>query len=386
MKRNPLILAFESSADDSSCALLAATRPPRILSLHSIHQHTTNAAFGGIHPLHAQAQHVKNLPAVLRKVTGDYPLARVDAFAYTRGPGMRGCLHVGEMMAKSLAAGLGKPLQAHALTPLLTETTPPAFPFLVLLLSGGHTQLVLAEGSFKFRILLDALDSKIGDVYEKAARLIQLPTADSALGAVLENYASMPSLLPYSDNPLPALPIPLSVGDSKFTMAFSFSGILSSLSRVLAATTTRPGEAEKREFSRILQNAVVSHLTFKLTQAIQSLPKATLASLSGIAVSGGVASNRFVRLQLRDMLDNKLSQELGRSAGLWYPPINLCTDNAAMIAHTALIRFQPCLYPTSCDLTNPPPLVSDPFDLPLRPKWSLEALYDDVPASAHTGG
>ncbi|OWZ61737.1 hypothetical protein AYX15_06083 [Cryptococcus neoformans] len=192
-----VVLAFESSADDSSASIVSCTAPSsasivscpapsldtslgtnhRLLALSTLAQHPLNSIYGGIHPLHAQISHATNIPRALTLCLQHAKHAHglawddIDAVAYTRGPGMKGCLGVGQDAARALAAGLGKRLvgvhhmQAHALTPLLTAPAAPKFPFLILLLSGGHTQLVLAEGLFKFKILLDTLDSKIGQVF-----------------------------------------------------------------------------------------------------------------------------------------------------------------------------------------------------------------------------
>ncbi|WVQ93696.1 hypothetical protein IAU59_000772 [Kwoniella sp. CBS 9459] len=392
-----VVLGIESSADDSSASIVTSDR--KILSLVTISQHAQNSKYGGIHPLAAQAAQVKNVPLSIAgslKEAG-MEMTDVDAVAYTRGPGMRGCLSIGEMAAKGLAAGTGKKLvgvhhmQAHALTPLLTEPNPPPFPFLILLVSGGHTQLVLAESTDDFRILLDTLDSKIGDAFEKAARVIQLPAHPTrSPGSILESYASAPPLPPYDTKPHQALPIPLSTNTAAQTQAFSFAGILSSLQRTISkirppyesSATSQPIEAagscgnaepvlresDQRELSRIFQNAAVAHLTLKLEQALNNMDPYIRSRLGGLVVSGGVASNSYIREQLKVMLSRMRragSTVAGKEIELFYPPIQLCTDNAAMIAWTAILRLQAGL-------------ETDPYDLPLRPKWSLEDLYDDI--------
>ncbi|WWC99385.1 hypothetical protein V866_006287 [Kwoniella sp. B9012] len=368
-----LVLGIESSADDSSASIVSSDR--QILSLVTISQHSENSLYGGIHPLVAQSSHNKNIPLAIERCLrqSGKNIGDIDAIAYTRGPGMRGCLTIGEMAAKGLAAGLGKRLvgvhhmQAHALTPLLTEPNPPKFPFLILLVSGGHTQLVLAESQDKFKILLDTLDSKIGDVFEKAARLIQLPTSPTkSPGAILESYASSPSLPPYDQTPLPPLPIPLSTNDTRDKAAFSFAGILSSLQRRIPPDTVL-SENDKKEYSRSFQVAAVGHLVFKLKQTIIRLSHGGIGGLGGLVISGGVASNLYLRQRLQEMLSEIQGGREDDRMELHYPPISLCTDNAAMIAWTAILRIQ-----------NEKGFISDPYDLPIRPKWSLEDLYDDV--------
>ncbi|WWC66717.1 uncharacterized protein I206_100622 [Kwoniella pini CBS 10737] len=363
-----LVLGIESSADDSSASIVSSNR--EILSLVTISQHNENSIHGGIHPLVAQSSHNKNVPLAIERCIkqSGVKLDDIDAIAYTRGPGMRGCLMVGEMAAKGLSAGTGKRLigvhhmQAHALTPLLTESDPPEFPFLILLVSGGHTQLVLAESQDNFKILLDTLDSKIGDVFEKAARLLKLPHSSTiSPGAILEKFATMSPLSPYDQTSEKKLPIPLSTGDTKHKEAFSFAGILSSLQRRLPINLT---EGDQREFSRIFQQAVTGHLILKLEQTISIITKEGLNKINGLVVSGGVASNAYLRKQLQEML-NRYKNE-SEEIKLFYPPISLCTDNAAMIAWTAILRLQA------------DPTLNEPYDLPIRPKWSLEELYNDV--------
>ncbi|WWD16328.1 hypothetical protein CI109_100754 [Kwoniella shandongensis] len=408
-----IVLGLESSCDDSSCSIVTSTR--EILSLQTISQHTLNSSYGGVHPLAAQIAHSANIPRAIERCLAEAGIGwgEIDAVAYTRGPGMKGCLGVGEMAAKGLASGLGKRLvgihhmQAHALTPLLTESDPPQFPFLILLVSGGHTQLVLAEAVDKFKILLDTLDSKVGDAFEKSARLLSLPPHPSrSPGSILEHYASLPTLPPYNNDDenttasRRGLPIPLSMNEGAKRLAFSFAGLLSALERQLeldskapSSSTSSPSsttpstavtnskmsskphptplstitEAQQRHFSRLFQNAATKHIVLKLTQAIEALNPALCQSLDGLVVSGGVASNLYLRGELEKMVGRtNLNVKEGRGMRLFYPPIALCTDNAAMIAWTAILRMQAGL-------------ESDPYDLPLRPKWSLDDLYDDVP-------
>ncbi|KAK8861749.1 hypothetical protein IAR55_002572 [Kwoniella newhampshirensis] len=406
-----IVLGLESSCDDSSCSIVTSSR--QILSLCTISQHTINSSYGGVHPLAAQIAHSANIPRAIERCMEEAKVdwQDIDAVAYTRGPGMKGCLGVGEMAAKGLASGLGKRLvgvhhmQAHALTPLLTESKPPRFPFLILLVSGGHTQLVLAEAVDTFKILLDTLDSKIGDAFEKSARLLSLPSHRSkSPGSILEQYASLPPLPPYDDKPEAALPIPLSMNEGASRLAFSFAGLLSALDRSLPAMPTgvspttsdhQPSlsvissdmtpsnssrlssltkknlsEADQREFSRLFQTAAIQHLTLKLTQAINSLEPSLRTRLDGLVISGGVASNLYLRSKMGEMIE-RLDMGKDRKMSLFYPPIELCTDNAAMIAWTAILRIQAGL-------------ESDPYDLPLRPKWSLEDLYDDIPGLTAT--
>ncbi|CAK9785316.1 peptidase M22, glycoprotease [Cutaneotrichosporon oleaginosum] len=367
------VLGLESSADDACAAVVTSDR--RILSSAVCKQHDINRQWGGIHPIAAHEAHLRDMPKAIAQALAQAQLGLtdIDAVAYTRGPGMFGCLSVCTTAARALAAASGKPLagvhhmQAHALTALLTEPEPPQFPFLTLLVSGGHTQLVLAESMDKYRIAMTTTDNAVGDVFDKVARLLRLPPSPTGgLGPVLEEYAARPPLPPYDAAPL-RLPPPLA-GRNKDVLAFSFSGLLSATER-LAKKEVGDGEGEgevseavQRAVSRAFQAAAVKHLADKVRLAIDSLG----IPVKGLVVSGGVGSNKYLREQLKSMCD-------GISTGpvpTYYPPISLCTDNAAMIAWTAILRLQDGL-------------VGEPFDLPIRKKWSLEDLYDDVPASCY---
>ncbi|BEI79767.1 hypothetical protein CcaverHIS002_0102960 [Cutaneotrichosporon cavernicola] len=292
----------------------------------------------------------------------------LDAIAYTRGPGMFGCLTVCTTAARALAAASGKPIvgvhhmQAHALTALLTEEKPPEFPFFTLLVSGGHTQLVLAEDMSKYRIVMTTTDNAVGDVFDKVARLLHLPPSPTrGLGPVLEEYAARPPLPPYDEAPL-RLPLPLE-GRNKDTLAFSFSGLLSATERLAKKESHGSegvSEAVQRAVARAFQTAAMRHLADKVHLAIDTLG----FPVRGLVVSGGVGSNKYLRESMKAMCDAIHSGAIPA----YYPPIELY--NAAMIAWTAILRLQDGL-------------VCEPFDLPIRKKWSLEDLYDDVPASSY---
>ena len=224
---------------------------------------------------------------------------------------MTGCLAVGATSAKALAAAHGKPLygihhmvntsqfssqatadhqQAHALTPLLTESQPPRFPFLVLLVSGGHTQLVLCRSLGSYAILLNTLDNSIGNVFDKVARALQLPASvQKGPGAVLEEYASRAK--DEEHDRLPKLTLPLRSHSQK---AFSYAGLYSETERIIS---TLPRDAEgnlseewKCRVSRAFQATAVEHLAKKVAGEMPAL-----GDVMGLVVSGGVACNRYLR-------------------------------------------------------------------------------------------
>ncbi|WOO80523.1 tRNA N6-adenosine threonylcarbamoyltransferase [Vanrija pseudolonga] len=380
-----VVLGLESSADDACAAVVSSDR--RILSNVVRKQHHINAQYGGIQPRQAHEAHIRTMPGVIAEAldSAGLSIGEVDAIAYTRGPGMFGCLSVGVNSARAMAAATQKPvlgvhhMQAHALTVLLTEEEPPAFPFLTLLVSGGHSILVLAERLDSYKILLDTLDSAVGQSIDKVARLLRLPhSTTTGLGPVLEKYASAPPLPPYDTAPLPRGARPLSQLKAS-EAALSFAGLYPALQvRELHPDidNSAPPEAVQREVARVFQTAAFDHLASKIALVMRGLE----TPVNGLVVSGGVGSNLALRERLRTMLDEVAPNDT--PVPLYYPPIALCTgtctpklrplttDNAAMIAWVGILRLQAGL-------------KGEPLDLELRKTWSLEDLYDDVPASCY---
>ncbi|TXT07481.1 hypothetical protein VHUM_03201 [Vanrija humicola] len=367
-----VVLGIESSADDACAAVVTSDR--RILSNVVRKQHHINAQFGGIQPREAHEAHIRTMPGVIAESldSAGLRIADIDAIAYTRGPGMYGCLSVGANSARAIAAATHTPalgvhhMQAHALTVLLTDDAPPAFPFLTLLVSGGHSILVLAERLDSYKILLDTLDSAVGRTIDNVARLLRLPHSTAAgLGPVLEQYAAAAPLPPFDAAPLPRAPLPLST-DRAHEAALSFAGLYPDLQvRRLhpGIDDSAPPEAVQREVARVFQNAAFDHLAAKIALVMRNLD----TPVNGLVVSGGVGSNLALRDRLRAMLDEVATET---PVPLFYPPVALCTDNAAMIAWVGVLRLQAGL-------------KGEPLDLELRKKWSLEDLYDDVPASCY---
>ncbi|OJT11124.1 tRNA N6-adenosine threonylcarbamoyltransferase [Trametes pubescens] len=292
----------------------------------------------------------------------------VDGIAFTLGPGIPGCLSVCGNAARSLAAALNKPLvgvhhmQAHALTPLLTS--PPAerpqFPFLTLLVSGGHTLLLLASSRTSFRILATSLDESIGNAYDKVARLLAVPFAGTAAGAALERYcASALGAGDDADVPEVRMPRPM-----RGRLAFSYTGLHSTVERFL---DTRRGALDERArlgLARSFQKAAVAQLEEKLVLGMR-LCRRQDVRVRALVVSGGVASNQYLRERLRVCLDTESPDE---RIPLDFPPPSLCTDNAVMIAWASMERF------LSGD--------TDDYSIESRPKWSLEEL--EGPSASET--
>lgn len=286
-------------------------------------------------------------------------MSSIDGVAFTRGPGMPGGLTVGSAGARTLAAALSKPtvgvhhMQAHALTALLTEPPAirPAFPFLTLLVSGGHTLLVLATSPFRFKILATTRDEAVGNAYDKVARALGVPGwAALGPGAALEAFCE----------PMPAEKEETSVPRFKLGMtrhadALSFTGPHTQVDRIIsrAGGIEALNEETRRDVAREFQREAVGQLVRKTRWALGQCQEQG-HTVRHVVVSGGVASNQYLRARLRDAV--------GEDVALAFPPPALCTDNAVMIAWASMYRF----------------LVGDidGYDIAIRKDWSLEELEE----------
>ncbi|EPQ31847.1 uncharacterized protein PFL1_00046 [Pseudozyma flocculosa PF-1] len=337
-----IILGIESSCDDSCASVVTSDK--RILSsivTRQDHSHTH-----GIHPLVAALNHHSNIPTTIASALAHANLTHtdIDAVAVTQGPGMNSSLGVGLTAAKTLAALLDKPIiyvhhmQAHALTPLLTEQIPPRFPFLTLLVSGGHTLLVLARGVSEFQILATTTDDSIGDAFDKVARDLAIPWAH-APGAALESFCAQSSDAAQPD----ALSFPV---PQKGKTSFSYSGLKSAVTRHVQhqGGPSAMTDEQRRQVAQAFQAAACAQLEDKLAMALRPTTATTGAasrrvppridmgvdplSIKSVVCSGGVAANAFLRTRLRTALDGIDRRDVQLS----FPPLALCTDNAAMIA------------------------------------------------------
>ncbi|KAL4244080.1 tRNA N6-adenosine threonylcarbamoyltransferase, mitochondrial [Abortiporus biennis] len=370
------VLAFESSADDTCVAIVNSER--EILSNVVIKQHDEHERFGGIQPYVALQKHQRNMPiAVKRAFTeANMTVNDIDGIAFTRGPGMHGCLAVGANAAKSLAAALNKPLigvhhmQAHALTPLLTQPTSeiPQFPFLTLLVSGGHTLLLLANKIDQYEILATTKDESIGRAFDQVSALLEIPwNKDFGPGAALEQLcAKGPPIALVSETGSSSKSIERTVGEFprplKGKLEFSFAGLHSHIDRLVKNKETWKDfnpEQVKYILANGFQQAAVGQLEEKLALGMKECRRRGL-EINHVVVSGGVASNTFLRKRLRACL-GELSPT--NPIHLVFPPPALCTDNAVMIAWASMHRF-----------------LAEDFDdltIDLRPKWSIHDLRMD---------
>ncbi|KAI0708167.1 peptidase M22 glycoprotease [Cerioporus squamosus] len=359
--RRITVLALESSADDTCAAVVTSDR--NILSNVVINQQAFLEEYGGIHPFVALQAHQRNMPGAVQRALKEANLSMrdIDGIAFTRGPGIPGCLSVCGNAARTLAAAVNKPLvgvhhmQAHALTPFLTSPADalPTYPFLTLLVSGGHTLLLLATSRTAFRILATTLDESIGNAYDKVAKLLQIPYSGRAPGAALERYCITSG--GEEDEPEIHMPRPM-----RGRLAFSYTGLHSTVERFLDARRGEIDERTKVGVARSFQKAAVGQLEDKLVLGMRECAQKGI-KVRHLVVSGGVASNTFLRNRLRACLDAESPDE---RVELGFPPPHLCTDNAAMIAWAAMDRF----------LAGD----TDQYSIESRPKWSLEELEGQV--------
>jgi N6-L-threonylcarbamoyladenine synthase len=313
-----LVLGIESSCDETGIALYHSERGLLAHTLHS--QIALHNAYGGVVPELASRDHVRHALPLLREALqkADCTLQDIDAIAYTQGPGLSGALLVGASVACALAYTLDIPtlgvhhLEGHLLSPLLSEPAP-SFPFVALLVSGGHTQLMRVNGVGRYALLGESVDDAAGEAFDKSAKLLGL---DYPGGALLSKLAQ---------NGMPGrfkLPRPmLHSGD----LDFSFSGLKTA---VLLATQQNPDDAQTRaDIAHAVQEAIVDVLTAKALAALGQ------TGLDQLVVAGGVGANR----SLRSRLDASITRRGGR---VFYPDLEFCTDNGAMIAFAGAMRLQ----------------------------------------------
>jgi len=333
-----LVLGIESSCDETGVALFDTEQGLLADALHS--QIALHAEYGGVVPELASRDHVRKALPLLRTVldeAGIQPQA-IDGVAYTAGPGLVGALLVGASIGRSLALAWDVPavgvhhMEGHLLAPML-ESPAPEFPFVALLVSGGHTLLVEVQGIGQYRILGDTLDDAAGEAFDKTAKLLGLP------------YPGGPVLAKLAEKGDPArfhFPRPMT---NRPGLDFSFSGL-----KTFALTTFQenPGDDQTRaDIARAFQDAVVDTLLIKCRRALQQ------TGVMRLVIAGGVGANQALREGLGQM-----TRELG--AQLFFPRLAFCTDNGAMIAYAGACRLK------AGEQQNQ--------EIMVRPRWSLEAL------------
>jgi len=347
MQRALTVLGIESSCDDSAAAVVRHAPPagPEILSNIVAAQTDLHAAFGGVVPEIAARAHAETIDLCVEEALarGGVALSDIDAVAVTAGPGLIGGVLAGVMCAKGIAAGAGMPLvgvnhlAGHALTPRLTDGL--EFPYLMLLVSGGHCQFLRVDGPEQFLRLGGTIDDAPGEAFDKAARLLGLPQPG---GPSVEAEARA------GDGARFAFPRPLM---DRPGCDMSFSGLKTAVRRTCEALVAAQGgltRADRADLCAGFQAAVTDVLAGKARRALAACP-----GIPALAVAGGVAANAAIRAAIA-----AVAAEAG--ARFVAPPLALCTDNAAMIAWAGMERLR---------LGH-----LDDMRLSARPRWPLDAV------------
>jgi len=344
LRRSPMrVLGIETSCDETGLAVYDTDRGLLAHALHS--QAAMHESYGGVVPELASRDHVRRVVPLARRVLAeaDTALRDLDGIAYTRGPGLAGALLVGASVANALAASLGKPavgvhhLEGHLLSPLLADPKP-AFPFVALLVSGGHSQLFEVAGVGRYRLLGETLDDAAGEAFDKTATLLGLP------------YPGGPALARLAEagrDGVVKLPRPmLDSGD----LNMSFSGLKTAVLTLVRrdAADGALDDVRRADVAREFQQAIVDVLVAKALAALGATGHARLV------VAGGVGANRALR--------DRLGTAVGKRGGsVFFPSIEFCTDNGAMIALVGALRLADAG-------------IANDGRFSVRPRWDLESL------------
>ncbi|WP_210132154.1 tRNA (adenosine(37)-N6)-threonylcarbamoyltransferase complex transferase subunit TsaD [Stenotrophomonas rhizophila] len=336
------VLGIESSCDETGVAVYdTAVAGPDALRAHAVYsQIALHAEYGGVVPELASRDHVRKLLPLIRQTLAEAGLGvgDIDGVAYTAGPGLVGALLVGAGVARSLAWALDVPavgvhhMEGHLLAPLM-EVDPPEPPFVALLVSGGHTQLVAVDRIGQYRLLGETLDDAAGEAFDKTAKLMGLP------------YPGGPQLASLAEQGTP--------GRFKFTrpmtdrpgLDFSFSGLKTQV--LLAWRDSDQSEQTRADIARGFEAAVVETLAIKCERALDA------AGTDVIVVAGGVGANKRLRAKLQQMAER-------RGGRACFPRPSLCTDNGAMIAFAGALRLEAGQH-------NPP-------QVQVTPRWDMATL------------
>ena len=338
-----IVLGIESSCDETGLALYDTTKGLIAHALHS--QVAMHAEYGGVVPELASRDHIRRTLPLLERALSEagIPASGIDAVAYTQGPGLAGALLVGSAIGCSLALALDKPvigihhLEAHLLSPLLSKD-PPYFPCVALLVSGGHTQLMRVDGVGEYTMLGETLDDAAGEAFDKSAKLLDL------------GYPGGPEISRLAESGDPtAHKLPRPMLHSK-DLNFSFSGLKTAVLTVVKNQGKDQSPQVKANIARGFVDAIVDVLAAKSMAALKE------TGLQRLVVSGGVGANQ----QLRAALDAAAAKNRCR---VFYPELEFCTDNGAMIAFAGAMRWQK--YPQA---------ARRDYAFNVLPRWPLDSL------------
>lgn len=342
-----IIIGFESSCDETGVAVVCTERGLLAHTLHS--QIAMHQEYGGVVPELASRDHIRRVLPLTRQALdlAGIGIKDIDAVAYTAGPGLAGALLVGASVAQSFAWARGLPaipihhLEGHLLSPLM-DTPRPEFPFVALLVSGGHTQLMRVNGTGNYELLGETLDDAAGEAFDKTAKLMGL------------GYPGGPALsrLAVQGNPAAyALPRPML---HSADLDFSFSGLKTAVLTRLKKIQHESGaltHEQQADLAASTEAAIVDVLAAKSLKAMKQ------TGLKRLVVAGGVGANHKLRNRLTSALES-------RGGNVYFPPLDLCTDNGAMIAFAAAMRVNAGL----ADLSN----TNHAFNV--RPRWDLHEV------------
>ena len=338
-----IVLGIETSCDETGVALYCTEHGLLAEALYS--QVEMHAEYGGVVPELASRDHVRKVTPLINEVLSNAGIEKsaLGAIAYTAGPGLIGALLVGASVAAGLATALNIPLipvhhmEGHLLAPML-EAEQPEFPFVALLVSGGHTMLVEVEGVGTYKILGQTLDDAAGEAFDKTAKL---------LGLGYPGGPALAALAPQGDPKRFTLPRPML---NRPGLDFSFSGLKTAV-RDLLKTLDPVDEKTRADVARAFEDAVVDTLANKCGRALKE------TGAKGLVIAGGVGANQSLRQKLAEVAQQN-------QAKLFYPRPAYCTDNGAMIAYAGACRISDGL--------------QAPFPIAAKARWSLEDLAPPV--------
>jgi len=344
MKKKPIILGIESSCDETATSIVTENNQgsPVILSSIISSQADIHKEFGGVVPELAARSHVEKIDLITKKAIeiSGVALKEIDAIAATAGPGLIVCLSVGLSFGKAIASSLDKPfiavnhLEGHALSPRLNSKLD--YPYLLLLISGGHTQFLSVQGLGKYKRLGTTIDDALGEVFDKTAKMIGIEFPG---GPQIEEYAKKGDSNKYE------LPKPII---HRGGCNLSFAGLKTA---VLQITKKIKNDQEKYDLAASFQKTVEEILYKKSKVAIEEFKEINENKSSTFVIAGGVAANKNIRGILTKLCKEEKFEAV-------FPPINLCGDNAAMIAMVGLEKFKLNQF--------------DNLDYPAKPRWPLD--------------
>ncbi len=348
------VLGIESSCDETGVALVEIrdSELPQLLAHALYSQIDMHQAYGGVVPELASRDHIRRVLPLTAQVlaVSNLSLADIDVVAFTRGPGLAGALLVGAGVACALGAALKKPvlgvhhLEGHLLSPFLSAD-PPEFPFVALLVSGGHTQLMQVEGVGRYKLLGESIDDAAGEAFDKSAKL---------LGLGYPGGPALSSLAEIGDAQAFKLPRPLLKSGN---LDFSFAGLKTAVMVQARKLALFHGSTVEALPARVLADLAASTQAAIVEVLVKkSLAALTQTNLTRLVVAGGVGANRMLREQLN-------SECAIREVRVHYPELHLCTDNGAMIAMAAAMR-----------LLSGQQTASEVYAFDVKPRWSLDAL------------